>query len=197
MVMTTLKQTPSQTVGPYFAYGLMPEQYGYPFLSLFTAQLVQPDTPGEHITLAGRVLDGQGNAVNDAMIEIVQADAQGRVIESVEQRSQAGGFRGFGRAGTGADGGFAFATIKPGAVDADSAPHIAVIVTMRGLLNHAFTRLYFDDERETNARDAVLASVSPERRDTLIARREKLPGGVIYRFDIRMQGAQETVFLDL
>lgn len=195
--MSTLKQTPSQTVGPYFAYGLTPEQYGYPFRSLFTPQLARPDTPGEHITLAGRVFDGQGNTVNDAMIEIVQADAQGRLIESVEQRAQAGGFGGFGRVGTNADGSYAFATIKPGATGADSAPHVAVIVTMRGLLNHAFTRIYFDDEREANARDAVLAQVPAERRDTLIARRETLPAGTVYRLDIRMQGPQETVFFDL
>ena len=195
--MTTLKQTPSQTVGPYFAYGLTPEQYGYAFRSLFTPQLVRPDTPGEHITLAGRVFDGQGNPVNDAMVEILQADAAGQLIESSEQREKGRGFRGFGRAGTGADGSYAFATIKPDSTGADSAPHIAAIVTMRGLLNHAFTRIYFDDERQANARDAVLGSVSPERRDTLIARREALPGGVVYRFDIRMQGPQETVFFDL
>lgn len=195
--MAPLKQTPSQTVGPYFAYGLTPEQYGYPFRSLFTPQLVQPDTSGEHITFTGRVLDGQGNPVNDAMIEILHADAQGRLIESVEQRSQAGGFRGFGRAGTSADGSYAFATIKPGAMGPGSAPHVAVIVTMRGLLNHAFTRVYFDDEAEANARDAVLAQVPAERRGTLIARRETLPVGTVYRLDIHMQGAQETVFFDL
>lgn len=195
--MSTLRQTPSQTVGPYFAYGLTPEQYGYAFRSLFTAQLARPDTPGEHITLAGRVLDGPGNPVNDAMIEIVHADAQGRLIESVEQRAQAGGFRGFGRVGTGTDGSYAFATIKPGAIGADGAPHVAVIVTMRGLLNHVFTRIYFEDEAEANARDAVLTQVPAERRDTLIARRETLPAGTVYRLDIRMQGPQETVFFDL
>lgn len=198
MTAPTHGQTPSQTVGPYFAYGLTPEQYGYDLRSLFGPRLAEPHAPGEHIRLHGQVFDGAGQPVDDALIEILHADAAGGLVQSAEQ-ARAGGFRGFGRAGTGTAGagGFAFDTVKPGATAPDSAPHIDVIVLMRGMLNHAFTRIYFDDEPEANARDAVLAQVPAERRATLVARREQLPGGVAYRFDVRMQGALETVFFDL
>lgn len=190
-------QTPSQTVGPYFAYGLTPRQYFYDHASAYTPVLAQPQAAGEHITVTGRVLDGKGQPVNDAMIEIAQLDAQGREVASAEQ-AQERGFTGFGRCGTGTDAQlrYAFTTVKPGAA-AGEAPHIEVIVLMRGMLSHAFTRLYFDDAAAANAKDAVLQSVSAERRATLIARREVLPGGVVYHFDIRMQGDQETVFFDL
>lgn len=190
-------QTPSQTVGPYFAYGLTPRQYFYDHASAYTPVLAQPQAAGEHITVTGRVLDGKGQPVNDAMIEIAQLDAQGREVASAEQATERG-FTGFGRCGTGTDAQlrYAFTTVKPGAAPGE-APHIEVIVFMRGMLSHAFTRLYFDDEAAANAKDAVLQSVSAERRATLIARREVLPGGVVYHFDIRMQGEQETVFFDL
>lgn len=196
--MKTLGQTPSQTVGPYFAYGLTPEQYGYPFRSAFRPVLAEPRTPGEHILLTGRVLDGDGEPVDDAMIEIRHADAGGRFVATREE-AQASGFTGFGRCGTGTDPErcYRFETIKPGRISPTQAPHIDVIVMMRGMLSHAFTRVYFDDEAAANAGDEVLAGVPAERRETLIARREALPGGVVYRFDIRMQGPQETVFFDL
>jgi protocatechuate 3,4-dioxygenase alpha subunit len=90
-----------------------------------------------------------------------------------------------------------FHTVKPGAAAAGEAPHVNLTVTMRGMLVHAFTRLYFDDEQEANARDPVLGAVPAERRATLIARREEVPGGLQYRFDIHMQGPRETVFFDL
>lgn len=194
----TLGQTPSQTVGPYFAYGLTPEQYGYDWHSLFTAVIAEPRVPGEHIRIVGRVLDGEDRPVDDAMVELSQVDARGRRVAS-RAEALAGGFHGFGRAGTGtaADHSFEFHTVKPGAIGDDQAPHIDVIVTMRGLLSHAFTRIYFDDLAQANAGDPVLAAVAPERRATLIARREEQPGGVVYRFDIRMQGPLETVFFDL
>ncbi len=181
----SLGQTPSQTVGPYFAYGLTPEQYGYPYRSAYGPVLVDARTAGERIVLTGRVFDGDGKPVDDAMIEICHADAQGGHL--------------FGRCGTGTepDKSFRFQTIKPRSRGPRSAPHIEVIVMMRGMLSHAFTRVYFDDEQEANARDEVLADVPQERRGTLIARREVLPGGVAYRFDIRMQGPDETVFFDL
>jgi protocatechuate 3,4-dioxygenase alpha subunit len=192
-----LGQTPSQTVGPYFAYGLTPRQYFYDHGSAYTPVLAQPQAAGEHITVTGRVFDGKGQPVNDAMIEIAQLDAQGREVTSAEQAKERG-FTGFGRCGTGTDAHlrFAFTTVKPGAA-AGEAPHIDVIVFMRGMLSHAFTRLYFDDEAAANAKDAVLQSVPAERRATLVARRDVQPGGVVYHFDIRMQGDRETVFFDL
>ena len=193
-----LKQTPSQTVGPYFAYGITPEQYGYDYRSLFGPVLAQPQTAGEHIRIIGQVIDGAHSPVLDAVVEISQVDAAGLPVTSREQVT-ASGFRGFGRSGTGTDAEnrFEFHTIKPGSIGPGQAPHIDVIVMMRGLLLHAFTRIYFDDEAAANAKDPVLSSVPAERRNALIARREALPGGVVYRFDIRMQGPQETVFFDL
>ena len=189
-------QTPSQTVGPFFAYGLSPEQYGYPFASIATGRMADEAAGAERIRIIGQVLDGEGAPVGDAMIEIWQADAQGRYAN----RREAGRntqFTGFGRQGTGTDpeSRFIFDTIKPGPVDADQAPHISVIVFMRGLLTHAYTRLYFSDEPQANARDPVLNSVPEDRRPTLIAMREE--GGATYRFDIRMQGEGETVFFDV
>jgi len=132
------------------------------------------------------------------MLEIRQADAQGRFVASRAEVT-ATGFRGFGRCGTGTQASrhYWFDTVKPGPAAPGEAPCIDVIVTMRGMLLHAFTRVYFDDEREANARDPVLAALPAERRASLIAKREVQPGGVAYRFDIRMQGAKETVFFDL
>jgi len=191
-------QTPSQTVGPYFAYGLASEQYGYPLRQLFGPVLAEPRTPGEPIVVTGRVLDGEGAPIPDALVEIQHADAQGRHVRSRAEIA-ASGFRGFGRMGTGTLPGhaFAFRTIKPGATPDGQAPHIDVIVSMRGLLSHAFTRIYFDDEAAANARDPVLGAVPPARRATLLATRETHPGGVVYRLDIRMQGEAETVFFDV
>ena len=195
--MTAYLQTPSQTVGPYFAYGLTPTQYGYDLKSLFGPALADAQAPGQHILLVGRVLDGAGAPINDAMIEISQVDAAGRYPASAADVT-ASGFRGFGRMGTGtlADHRFEFRTVKPGACGDGQAPHISVIVTMRGMLSHAFTRVYFSDEAAANATDPVLQSVPADRRATLIAVRQEQPGGIVYRFDIRMQGPQETVFFD-
>ena len=194
-----LKQTPSQTVGPFFAYGLTPEQYGYPFRSLAGPVLVDSDTPGERIRIAGRVLDGEGNPVPDAMIEIWQADAEGRYAHPADTRGSNVRFEGFGRCGTGTDpeSRFVFETIKPGPVGDGQAPHVNVIVFMRGMLSHVYTRIYFDDEAEANARDTVLASVEEGRRHTLIAARETTASGTVYRFDVHMQGPDETVFFDV
>jgi protocatechuate 3,4-dioxygenase alpha subunit len=191
-------QTPSQTVGPFFAYGLVPAQYGYAFPSLFGPELAETRTPGTPIELRGRLLDGQDEPVGDALIEILHADAQGRYPAS-RADIEATGFRGFGRAGTGTLPGheFAFRTIKPGATADGQAPHVNLILTMRGLLNHAFTRVYFDDEAQANARDPVLASVPEARQATMIARRDPNAAGLVYRIDIRMQGDAETVFFDV
>ncbi len=190
-------QTPSQTVGPFFAYGLTPELYGRSPIA--DGRVAPREAPGEHILLTGRVLDGEGAAVPDAMIELWQADSRGRFAHPLG----GGGadFHGFGRTGTDEEGRFRFATVKPGPVPAadgrPQAPHLSLIVTARGLLNHLFTRVYFADEAEANAADPVLAVVPGERRGTLIASREETPGGPVYRLDIRLQGENETVFFDL
>jgi protocatechuate 3,4-dioxygenase, alpha subunit len=201
MLMTALQtnygQTPSQTVGPYFAYGLTASQYQYEFNQPFDAVVALPEAQGEHIRLEGVVDDGDGKPIPDAMIEISQPDALGQYPASVAA-AQAAGFRGFGRVGTGTDPHkrFVFHTVKPGVAVPGEAPHIDMIVLMRGMLLHAFTRVYFSDEADANAKDPVLASVDAARRNTLVAQRSEVGGAVVYRFDIHMQGAQETVFFD-
>jgi protocatechuate 3,4-dioxygenase alpha subunit len=195
---TTLKQTPSQTVGPYFAYGLCPEQYNFDLKSLFTPSAADREVPGEHISIVGNVYDGEGKVVNDAVIEMAQADSTGHYVQDVEEAKKTG-FRGFARVGTGTDPKLRFVvdTVKPGKTGEDAAPHIDVIVLMRGMLLHAYTRIYFDDEQEANAKDTVLESVPAERRATLVAKRETGTASTIYRFDINLQGPNETVFFDL
>jgi len=197
--MSKLRQTPSQTVGPFFAYALTPEQYSYDFKSIADGNLIEGDVPGQRIRIEGRVLDGKGDLVPDAMIEIWQADGEGRYAHPADPRGSNVAFKGFGRMGTGTDSEsrFIFDTIKPGSVDGTQAPHINVTIFMRGLLLHAYTRIYFSDEAAANARDPVLASVPAERRNTLIAVRNETPAGTVYRLDIRMQGADETVFFDV
>jgi len=194
----TLKQSPSQTVGPYFAYGLTAEQYGYDFSSIAGGRMADEDTDGERIRIVGRVLDGAGAPVDDAMIEIWQADAQGRYAHPADPRGSNLAFKGFGRVGTGTNpqNRFMFDTVKPGSVGGQ-APHVTMCVMARGMLSHAFTRIYFSDEAEANAADAVLASVPDKRRDTLIANRDETQAGVVYRFDVHLQGDAETVFFDL
>ncbi|GAB2533785.1 protocatechuate 3,4-dioxygenase subunit alpha [Spirosoma aerophilum] len=170
-------QTPSQTVGPYFAYGLTPEQYGYDFKSLIENQLVNPLDQADTITISGNVFDGQGVIIPDAMIEIW--DAQNKR---------------FGRMGTGTDvqNRFVFHALKPESADGQ-APHLSVIVFMRGQPIHSYTRLYFPDEAAANETDPVLTLVPAERRQTLIA--QKTTTG--YLFNIYMQGEQETVFFEV
>lgn len=183
--------TPSQTIGPFFAYGLTPEQYSYAHHTVVGPALATDETPGTPIWITGQIFDGTGEAVEDAMIELRQADAEGRY------ESDAPGFTGLGRMGTGTDAErrFRLRSVKPGVVQGQ-APHIEVIVLMRGLLQHVYTRLYFSDEAEANAQDPVLQQVPAERRPTLIAQRQPGAGTAVYRFDIHMQGEQETVFFD-
>lgn len=195
----SLKQTPSQTVGPYFAYSLTSEQYGYALASVAGPVMRTRDTDGEPIRIEGRVLDGDEEVINDAMIEIWQADAQGRYAHPADPRGSNADFAGFGRCGTGTDSEsrFFFDTIKPGPAEDGHAPHVSVIVFMRGLLTHAYTRIYFSDEATANEADPVLAQVPAERRATLIAERDQVQGATVYRFDIHMQGDRETVFFDV
>ncbi|MFA6964219.1 protocatechuate 3,4-dioxygenase subunit alpha [Bosea sp. (in: a-proteobacteria)] len=179
--------TPSQTIGPFFAYALTPRAYGGPELA--TERVADEGVVGERIRIKGVVYDGDGVPVGDAMIEIWQADAQGR-FNAVGNA----GFTGFGRAEVTAEGAFHFDTIRPGAVPGPDgrlqAPHLSVSVFARGILVRLATRIYFSDE-PGNADDPVLALVPAERRDTLIAKRDD---GGVFRFDIRLQGDGETVF---
>ncbi len=195
------KQSPSQTIGPYFAFCLTPEPWGK--TGIATNSLAAPDTPGEHLVIEGRVLDGDGAPVDDALVELWQANAAGRYRHPADGREDIAlddGFTGFGRCMTGPDGGFRFATVKPGPVPGQGnqvqAPHVSLIVQARGMLSHAFTRFYFSDEAEANAADPVLAAVEDARRPTLVAVRDETPGGPVYRLDIVLQGDNETVFFD-
>jgi protocatechuate 3,4-dioxygenase, alpha subunit len=192
------RQTPSQTVGPFFSFGLAPEQYGYAFRSIAGSVLTDDSTPGARIRIEGGVYDAEANPLSDALIEIWQADADGRYAHAADPRSSNAAFKGFGRTGTGTDpeSRFIFDTVMPGTV-AGQAPHINVIVLARGMLNHLYTRLYFEDQAQANARDPVLLSVPPERRPTLLARRDGAAAPATYRFDIRLQGEGETVFFDV
>ena len=191
--------TPSQTVGPFFKYGLTPNGQ-YAWNDAFTNNLVTSDTSGDRIRIAGRVFDGDGQPVPDCMLEIWQADSQGRFANPQDKRALPNAtFRGFGRCGTDANGGYAFDTIKPGQVadpdDKPQAPHIMLAVFARGMLLHNYSRIYLDGEA-ANASDPVLALVPADRRATLIATRQ--PGGnAVYRFDIHLQGDKETVFFDV
>jgi protocatechuate 3,4-dioxygenase, alpha subunit len=179
--------TPSQTVGPYFAIGL-PWPEG--------PHAVPEGTPGA-ITITGTVYDGAGAPVPDHLIEIWQADPDGRFADvyGYGGASEMTGFRGFARYGVeDGDGVFEIVTVKPGRVKEAGgqlqAPHIDMTVMARGMLNRVVTRIYFADEEEANAEDPILRRVPADRRHTLLAQPEN--GG--YRFDIRLQGPGETVF---
>ena len=183
-------QTPSQTVGPFFSYGLF---FGGENI------LVNDQTDGQRITLTGQLFDGDGAPVNDGMIEIWQPDANGHFNHPSDpnQAKADPNFAGFGRSQTEEEGTYRFDTIKPGAIpNTDgAAPYINVRIFARGMLIHSVTRVYFADDAAT-ATDPVLAALDPARRDTLIAQREGSEQHIIYRLDIRLQGDNETIFFD-
>ena len=187
--------TPSQTVGPFFAYALTPTDHAS---HIATADLTAQGGEGERVRLTGRVLDADGAPVADAFIEIWQADAAGRYSGAGAPGPNAA-FTGFGRAETGPDGGFAFLTLKPGAVPGPDgrpqAPHVNVGLFARGVLRRLFTRLYFEGEASNEA-DPVLALVPEDRRATLIARRAGGAEPESYALDIRLAGEGETVFFE-
>jgi protocatechuate 3,4-dioxygenase alpha subunit len=191
--------TPSQTVGPYFKYGLTPGS-DYAWNDAFGNDLVTADVSGERIRIIGQVFDGDGKVIPDAMMEIWQADAQGRFADPQDTRATPNApFKGFGRCGADAKGGFEFRTIKPGPVPGpggkQQAPHILMAVFARGMTQQVITRIYFEDEA-ANAADPILMLVPADRRATLVANREQ--GAVMtYRFDVHLQGDRETVFFDL
>jgi protocatechuate 3,4-dioxygenase alpha subunit len=184
--------TPSQTVGPFFSIGLA---------HMNSASLCGQQAAGEHIYVAGTLLDGKRGPVPDALLELWQADSAGRfpgtdiVLGAMTESS----FRGFGRVPTDGDGKFRFHTIRPGSVPTvdgrQQAPHIVVLLFMRGLLRHLTTRIYFADD-ERIATDPILALVGAKRTPTLLARpMEGSPGH--YHWDVHLQGDQETVFFAL
>jgi protocatechuate 3,4-dioxygenase alpha subunit len=200
--------TPSQTVGPFFAYGLAPKGRAkwdpngtYAWKETITDNLVTADATGERIRIEGQVTDGDGLAISDAMIEIWQADAQGRYASPADTRARPNAkFKGFGRSATDKDGVYSFDTVKPGSVPGPNgkqqAPHIVFCIFSRGMLRQVYTRLYFSDEA-ANGGDPILNLVPADRRGTLVARKEMRGGQPVYRFDIRIQGAGETVFFDI
>jgi protocatechuate 3,4-dioxygenase alpha subunit len=200
--------TPSQTIGPFFAYGLAPNgrcrwdpNGHYSWKETVSDNLVTPDVTGDRIRIEGQVIDGDGVAINDAMIEIWQADAQGRYASPRDNRAMPNAkFKGFGRSATDKNGVYSFDTIKPGPVPGPKgkpqAPHIVVCIFSRGMLRQVYTRLYFPDEAD-NAADPILMLVPTDRRNTLIATKETRSGQSVYRFDIRVQGENETVFFDI
>ena len=199
---TTLVATPSQTVGPFFDFGLTT-----PNAAL--GQMAGPDTPGARIRLRVRVYDGAGAVVPDAVVEVWQADASGAYPGVPDRRPATPGqaFLGWGRLGTNEDGTCEFHTIRPGrvpTVDGLAASHVDVCLFARGLLRHIFTRIYFAGDPALSD-DPVLALVPEDRRDTLFAHAEGRPEGLRYMtaeadvwvFDLRLQGERETVFFDL
>lgn len=181
--METYSQTPSQTVGPFFAYSLTAKQYGYNYNSIITDSLVDESLEGERILISGRIFDGQGNVIPDAVIELIQYfETDNQQVESK-----------IARVGTGTsnDSSFTFTTIKPKAINRQ-APFISVIIMMRGSLHHLYTRLYFSDEN--NQQDLLLNSIPEDRRNSLIANKLQKNNQIFYEFNISMQGENETVF---
>lgn len=185
----TLIGTPSQTVGPFVHLGFDP----------MTVVDAATGAAGLPVAVSGRVLDGAGQPIPDAVLEIWQANAAGRYDHPEDRRNVPldPGFRGFLRVPTDAQGRYAFRTVKPGSAPGPGgvaqAPHLLVCLFMRGLLRHLYTRIYFADEA-ANATDPVLAMIDPARRGTLVA---AVAGDGAYGWDIVVQGEGETVFLDI
>ena len=188
----SLQATTSQTVGPYFKIGLK---------WLNRDNLVGEGVSGERVTIQGRVFDGDGAPVPDAILEIWQANAHGKYDhpEDTQNKPLEAGFKGYGRVPVSAEGVFRFATIKPGPVPGpdgkEQAPHLVVSVFMRGVLRRLVTRIYFPDEAR-NAADLVLNLVGPARRSTLIAKKTAGAPGAL-EWNVVLQGPEETVFFDL
>src|SRR5581483_9706661 len=202
-----LKETPSQTAGPYVHIGLIPHQAGFEiFRNNFSNVLAGPNTRGERILIEGRVLDGTGTPVRDALIEIWQANSEGRYNHPGDTQSKKldEDFRGWGRAGTDFRTGlYSFETVKPGPVPGrrgtkPQAPHVSFWIVARGINIGLSTRMYFADEAPLNAADPVLNLIEQEaRRATLVAARTVRQGRPVYTFDIVLQGERETVFFDV
>jgi protocatechuate 3,4-dioxygenase alpha subunit len=199
-----LKETPSQTAGPYVHIGLAPGAAGFQIYDRELGwDIAGPNAAGERIRVEGLVLDGTGSPVKDVLLEAWQANAKGVHAHPEDGRPVEDGFRGWGRVITDFDTGeWSFETVKPGAVMGRSgqlmAPHISLWIVARGINVGLNTRIYFDDETDANAQDPVINLIEWERRRaTLLAKRGERDGQTVYRFDIKLQGADETVFFDI
>jgi len=190
----SLSPTPSQTVGPFFAFGLTTDKCS-------VRSIAGPQARGEHLLLICHVLDGDGAPVPDAMLEVWQADADGKYNhpDDVQHETADPACAGFGRLGTAEDGSCEFETIKPGRVRGPGgvlqAPHLSLAVFARGMLKQLYTRIYFAGD-PANPEDPVLALVPEDRRETLMAHPDPTRPSV-WRFDVQLQGEQETVFFDV
>ena len=199
-----LKETASQTAGPYVHIGLAPGAAGFDIYQQELGwDIAGPNAKGERIRVEGLVIDGTGSPVKDVMLEAWQANADGNYAHPEGGGDVEEGFRGWGRVITDfATGEWGFDTVKPGKVPGRSgaimAPHINLWIVARGINIGLNTRLYFEDESEANAVDPVINVIEWERRrKTLLAKRSERDGKVVYRFDIRLQGEDETVFFDI
>ncbi|AUQ52468.1 protocatechuate 3,4-dioxygenase alpha chain (plasmid) [Phaeobacter inhibens] len=199
-----LKETPSQTAGPYVHIGLAPGAAGFDVYNKELGwDIAGPNAKGERIRIEGIVIDGTGSPVKDVLIEAWQANAEGVYAHPEHSGDVEEGFRGWGRVITNFETGeWGFDTVKPGTVAGRSgtlmAPHINLWIVARGINVGLNTRLYFSDEDAANAKDPVINLVEWEnRRKTLIAQRNDRDGQVVYRFDIKLQGEDETVFFDI
>lgn len=199
-----LKELPSQTAGPYVHIGLAPGAAGFDIYKRELGwDIAGPNAKGERIRVEGVVIDGTGSPIKDVLIEAWQANADGHYAHPEGGGPVEDGFRGWGRVITDFDTGeWGFDTVKPGPVMGRNgrpmAPHITLWIVARGINIGLNTRLYFSDEAAANAADPVINLIEWERRrQTLIARRTERDGKAVYRFDIRVQGEDETVFFDL
>lgn len=199
-----LNETPSQTAGPFVHIGLAPGAAGFDIYQHELGQdIAGPNAKGERIRVEGLVIDGTGSPVKDVLIEAWQANAEGIYAHPEHPGEVEEGFRGWGRVITDfATGNWGFETVKPGCTPGRSgsimAPHINLWIVARGINTGLNTRLYFSDEEEANAADPVINLIEWEnRRQSLIATRTDAEGSVLYRFDIRLQGENETVFFDI
>jgi protocatechuate 3,4-dioxygenase, alpha subunit len=202
-----LRETPSQTAGPYVHIGLIPHQAGFDIFDKdFTNDIAAPGVEGERITIEGRIFDGSGGATRDVLVETWQANAAGRYAHPDDRQEKAldERFRGWARTGTDFETGvYTIRTIKPGSVVGRKgrktmAPHINFWLAARGINIGLATRMYFEDEQAADSIDPVLNIIEQlNRRQTLIAARSERNGGVVYTFDIFLQGERETVFFDV
>jgi len=199
-----LKESPSQTAGPYVHIGLAPGAAGFDiYRQELGWDIAGPNAKGERIRVEGIVIDGTGSPIKDVLLEAWQANSEGIYAHPEHPGEVEEGFRGWGRVITDFDTGeWGFDTVKPGAVMGRNsrmmAPHINLWIVARGINVGLNTRIYFEDEIDANSADPVLNIIEWERRRaTLIAKRTERDGQIVYRFDIKMQGEDETVFFDI
>ncbi len=199
-----LKETPSQTAGPYVHIGLAPGAAGFDiYRQELGWNIAGPNAGGERIRIEGCVIDGMGSPIKDVLLEAWQANADGIYAHPEHDGDVEEGFRGWGRVITDFETGeWGFDTVKPGPVRLPdgkvAAPHISLWIVARGINVGLQTRLYFEDEQQANAADPVINLIEWERRrQTLIAKKTVRDGKTVYRFDVKLQGEDETVFFDI